>query len=379
MVELLTYLGLAILPFIILPGYEPRQPKEIVALLLALAIAVFALYKGQIKNVKNFWVYLIPTVVAFSTFFAMHSNLFIGFFNGKVFVPSAAPGSDNLWNYKAAVYLLIYFLCFLAIASSRLNIDKVMRITYICGVLTALYCIMQAFGMDQFLMIKPRSLIGSVKAAEVTGMIGQPTHVGAFLAITLPATIYCRRFLFACVIFLAIILSQSAFAIATASLVSLLSLVGNNRKLAVSILSIFVIVIPIFYYFHPLIDNGRFNIWQSMWTDFKSSHQVVTGLGTGAFSFIFPSMHNSAFRQAHNEYFEFVYNCGFIGAIVMLGFFYEFFKSAYRLFNHEKLRCLSYMMLASCLVSLGTFTWQLGTTAFYTIVTLGAFYNEQLA
>ena len=50
LIKALIALGLIITPFIVLSGYDTRDPKMAMALVFALAIGLLAFYKGELKR-----------------------------------------------------------------------------------------------------------------------------------------------------------------------------------------------------------------------------------------------------------------------------------------------------------------------------------------
>jgi len=376
MIQSLIIAGLIIIPTILVGGYEPRYPKEIASILFALAIALLGLKDGIPKS-KNIFLLGCIAIMVVSTVFVMQNNLIVGALNNGNFYPSNMDEAKNLWNYKPILYAILFYLMFSTISVAKINRDLILKVIMWVGFINSCYAIIQWFGFDQFVIVKPHHMIGAVESANVIGFIGQPTHLAIFLCICLPTIIYFKKWFMFPIYILGIIATQSAAGITSMCIIFILSLWNHKKWFILAIALVIVTIVLSFKLlpYHLISSNGRFSTWKFILSDLKDFRHIITGFGAGAYHFMSPAVHQNRFLQAHNEYLEFLYNCGIVGFLFLSASVIKTFKDGYIFLKDRSILVYAMMLVSSCLGALLNFPWQLGATIFYTVVILGLYYN----
>ena len=399
MILKLTAFGLILIPlyeiiFRLFPNVtvlagDTRSHKELMAVALALFIGLLALYQGKMKPFRNKWL----------LFFIGLQMVTI---NLMPRIPLVINNTDNsgFWVWKPMFQVLCFLLMGIALSSIEIkkrDIDKLMKIICFVMVIQAGYVILQSMGLDQFFRAKGIGAIGDVEFAERVGVLGHPTLVSPFIAMGIPIALYMRRFLFAVVMTLAVCLTHSQVAIGAMiiSLLAYICLVRPKNFLLVFPISLIGGITALKTGLLHINGNGRFEAWKSIIhgilnTKIEGYEGVdfsLFGHGLGSFPYLSPTVQGrldiGAFASAHNEYLEIFWCCGIFGvvlAVMALGYiFIKGFKDTTEKLDYT--RSLNIALLCSLLVSslsaLGTFTWQLGAHAFYTVFFVGLILNNK--
>lgn len=375
MVKYLLYIGLIVLPFLVVKGYDTRYPKELLSIGISLVIALSVLYQGRMKPFRNYWALGFVAWCYVATVFAPKINgLYL----------SGGGNMDGLWNFKPLFMMSVYLLALIAISSqvySAKTLNIIFKIIANCGFFMACYVILQFFGIDPVFSVKEAPEIKvAVTSPSLVGTLGQPTIAGAFLVLTVPFILLLRKYLYLAVICAALLAIKSDL-----SIVALFASVifyffnGKSWHLAIAgmilgILGFILLKVGIFS------DSGRFFMWQSIFDDVK--RVFFTGFGVGAFSYLFSVIHNhpSSWLQAHNEYLEVLWGAGIIGLFIMIKAIFWYFKKSFKHLDNENIRCLTCALFTLCLCAGANFIWHLGVFCFYTVVILGLLnskFNEE--
>ena len=399
MILKLTAFGLILIPlyeiiFRLFPNVrivagDTRSHKELMAVALALFIGLLALYLGKMKPFRNKWL----------LFFIGLQMVTI---NLMPRIPLVINGTDNsgFWVWKPMFEVLCFLLMGIALASIEIkkrDIDNLLKIICFVMVIQAGYVILQSLGLDQFFRAKGIGVIGSVEFAERVGVLGQPTLVSPFIAMGIPIALYMRKFLFAAVMALAVCLTHSQVAIGAMviSLLAYVCLVRPKNFLFVCPLTLISVAVAFKTGLLNVNGNGRFEAWKSIIhgildtkiSGYEGVDFSLFGHGLGSFPYLSPTLeganHMAKFTSAHNEYLEIWWCCGIFGvvlAVMALGYiFIKGFKDTTEKLDYT--RSLNIALLCSLLVSslcaLGTFTWQLGAHAFYTVFFAGLILNNK--
>ncbi len=390
-IRILIYIGLAIIPFFLRAGQGTREPKMELALGLALAICLLALFQGRFKARWNPWFPAILIYLMVSYPFAPPPVELI-----KANVP-------NLWAWKPTLAITIFMLMILTISSLHLRLrDRRLMLSIMtwAGVVMSGYVFMQFFGVDQFCIQKPDWYWPN----RIGGTMGNRTVVSPFIAMVIPLAIYLRRWWQAVIMFIAVAMCHGQMAVG-AMVVSLLFLLGTRGRrramVTAGVLVVMSLTLVIGYAFSErgrgfIDDSGRFPAWKATLEDWRQpspesapySH-ALTGLGVGSFSYVFHQQHdgefNKPFRHAHNEYLQVLYEMGIIGLVLMLGAMVWVFKKNfswrdvwYGRANHYRM-CLLASFVCISISALGAFVWQLAPNLFYTVVILGLLHKDMEA
>jgi len=376
----LVYLGLAVIPFVLIAGYDSRLPKEQISILLSCVIALFCLFNGLLKPVKNKWLFITFIFILISMTLIPKTSLVAGFFTGKEFFLTPDINIDGVWNFKPVLYCLIYLLYFISVSSVEWNVKKTFIIISWVGAVLSCFAIIQYFGFNQFLNIRPYEAIGNLPHKEITATLGQPTILSAFLGLCLPFSLYSKRydhFILSCVAILMTGSLNGIFAI----LLSFLVLLRN--KFAVIVIAIVLFSLAITYVaLKPSNFNGRIVTWGQTISDIKGDSdwskkikRPLTGYGLGAFPFISSTFHQSAWREVHNEYLQIAFSIGIIGLILFLCFLFNMFKDIFINYSMNGMNAIFIFLLIVCVSALSLFVFQLHAFIFYIVTILGISYS----
>jgi len=384
MIKRLIVAGLVTIPFLTLQGYNTRIPKMGLALGIALAIGLIAIFQGKLKSFKNKPLLILIFFLLISVYFSPKPDITLLGLN-----------VSNFWVWKPMFYISVFFLMLVTVSSlelSKEDIKLILNVMVWVGFIMALYCIVQSLNIEQFFTLNtkvaatihtPKNIIG--------GTLGHPTIVSPFIAMIIPIALYLKKRIKALIMFIAVCLTCSQVAIGAMMVSLVFYLSTKGRKSLISGCIIFTLALTILgggYFKSPQIkafvdDSGRFGTWKKIVTDIKSpinkegNRYSFTGFGSGSFGYIFPLKHDSIMHQAHNDYLEIAYNTGIIGLGLFLWAIFYIFKinfSFKRIWRGEadKYR-MALLSSFSCILICagGTFVFQLGCHLFYTLVIVG--------
>ncbi|MDD5355084.1 MAG: O-antigen ligase family protein [Candidatus Omnitrophica bacterium] len=378
MIKAIVNLGLIVIPFIIINGFGTREPKLYAGLLFSLILGLLSFWYGLYKPLKNYWINILIVFFVISYFLAPKPDL-------KLF-------SDQVgmfWFWKSFLFILIYYLGFNAIQSiyfTKQDKNYLFNIISYVGLVMALYCLLQGLRIEQFY-----SISGLNNTVIIKGTLGSLGIVASFLAMIVPIVLYMRKFLFAIVMVIAIILTHSLVAIIAliVSLLFYLSTFGKKQFITACLLFL-AMAVPILVFTYKDVKNHKFNadgyrfsVWKE--TVKETKNMPFTGLGLGTFNYTYYLKHHipgEDYRQAHNDYIELMYNSGIIGLSLFLLSIYWLYKQTYKIklifnktINRENMALLSsFTSIAIC--AGGLFIWQLGAHIYYTLIIAGLLHNN---
>ena len=388
--RLLIILGLVIIPFYeiflhALPFVQSLAPdsrvtKELIALVFALAIGLLAVWQGTLKPFRNKYFLILPVYILLSLIMSPHLQLNIN--NNEV-------GDFYFWKPFAEVLCFVFMI--FAVASYDGDVDGILRVMIICGVVMSGYVILQFLGFDQFWLAKGDTggihgnQFTAVPAHNIGGNLGQPTIVASWLVMMIPLAMYLKRWWMVIVMAISVFLCQSIMADGAIGLIWAISAVRYNRFLIIPI--IFILLAGGLWamthkaYVMSRMD-GRNEVWGEVLHDIKYGQILegqkfsITGVGLGRFSFVFPDRHHSPFQQAHNDMLEFIYNCGLVGGFLLLAGLFLMVKGVSPSQQGFSI-LLSFIAVFFC--SLGSFPFQLGAHQFYSAVLVGLLNNRRIS
>ena len=390
-VKLLINLGLVVIPFFIWPGYDTRQPKMALALMIALALSLLVIFNGSIKRFKNYWLLIFIGYLPINIYLAPKIEIILLRSNVGAF-----------WVWKPIFFIVVFSLMLIAISSikfSRKDIGTMFNIMVWCGFIMSLYVLSQWSYVDQFFVDNAYAANWNlIDNNRLGGTLGNPTIVSPFIAMIVPIALYLKRYIKAFVMCLAVYITHSQVAIG-ALIIALLFLIGakGKKRLIASCLTLLIVfsVLVGGYFKSPKIkdfvnDNRRFQVWSMIVKDLttpiiKDSHLTYpfTGFGIGSFGYTFHIKHRNNFLQAHNEYAELGYNTGLIGLILFLCGIGYMIRTNFSFRDVWKGRADRYRMtllssfICIALSACGTFSFQLGAHVFYVIIICGLLHNNK--
>lgn len=378
--KILIGAGLILIPFYSTPG-DTRTPKLMLALGFALALSLWVFFKGKMKSINNKWLYILIGYLFLSIQFAPQFK-----------IPIIGTDVMNFWVWQPFTMMLVFFLMLHALVSIELDINLYLKIISWVGLIMASYGILQFFGIEQFYILSSRPDNIHVPSCRLTGALGQPTLLASFIAMIIPICLYLRRYLFAIIIGIAVILTKSQVAIGAMAVSCLFLLAFNGKKWAISI-GIGVLVFSILFCvgwtgnvkFIQNRSSGRFLVWKNTISDLitplvkdNPRKYPFTGLGLGSYQYLHTVKYNDNFRSAHNEYIQFGNETGIIGFALLLCTMCVFIWNAFkeRVIRYKKYLLASFICSALC--AGGNFVWHLGAHIYYTIFILGLMINNNI-
>lgn len=374
----LLILSLILIPLCTQFSFLPILPDAIVdvkscklflAIMFALIIAIIEINRRGIARQNNKW----PAILV--AFVALHQFL----------VPHLAADDKkdqlliDLLGYLPLVYVFIYYLFFLALQNicNTLKAQSLIAKTLAwVGFICAIYLILQFFGLDDRQILNNAPNTSSTDGARMFSFLGHPNFAGTFIALCVPFAIYQREYLKLMVMAISVGLSESLFP-ATALCIGLMFYLwhktGESGKTLMSILIIFIICILVPNFIDGQVpfpsDSGRFPVWLAMWEDIKQA--PLFGYGFGSFAVIFNTRHHFVvpFQSAHNEFWQFIYGCGFVGGMIYLSTANSILSSTIKRVNKSEILLAytsSFAIILLC--SLGQFVWQVEPTRYISII-----------
>ena len=255
------------------------------------------------------------------------------------------------------------------------DIDRILRyFSYVIGII-AMYCILQQLDLDQF----HKHFNTEGLPDQIVGTIGNPTHLGAWLAIALPVLYYARTKFSTISILLVwtvILLTSSVSALVTAIILTVFynyfyQIRFKHERFLFGIIGIIGVVAVYLKGFDWIANSllnphGRFTYWQSIYPLFKEAPILGGGLGK-IMSF------NQHWKHVHNEYYQLAIEGGLIGLGIVIWGIYEYFKRFIQLERTKLSVCLVTMFIGFLLLSMTNFTchlWQVGTLAMFSYSSL---------
>lgn len=380
-IKLLIGIGLIVIPFALMPGAKGRPLKLAIALGLAFAISLLALYQGKLKRFSNKWALIFIGYLLVSILLApklavkYNSNL----------------DMSNFWVWQPTFHILVFALMIITVYSidwKKIEIRTMFSAMVWVGFLTSLHMFYQAFHLRQFfVLVCDPALWSWPEQRHITGALGHNTHISPLVAMIIPLAIYMKKYIKAGLMVVAVFLANSQVAYG-AMIVSLLFYFGTfNRRQFVAAALVLLIGAGILiggYNMHPKIksfvkDSGRFREWKLVLEDVKNPlvkgdprTYTLTGYSIGSFIYTYPLRHrlHYAYHQAHSDYVELLYNTGFIGLSLFLCAMFYVIKPNLSFVDPARNALLSsFVCIAIC--AAGTFVWQLGTFVFYTAFIVG--------
>ncbi len=339
LIKLLIYIGLLI-PFIIFPKYDTREPKMIFALVIALLVSLLSIFRGKFRKFNNCWLFIFLGYIVISLSLIPH----IYTVDEYLVIP-------DIW--KPIFNVTVFSLFIVSVASIKFTKKELLNLTNFIinlSVIISIYTILQYLGIEQFF-----SIDGS---PFPQAFMGNPGVNGTFLAMIVPLAFFIdyKKGIF---IAIAIVLTNSQVAIG-AMLISLI-VVSVIKKRYYWIALILAALGVGFFKFN---DNGRIQEWIKIIKLILK--RPYTGYGMGAFQDIYTKI-SPEWLQAHNDYIEILFNTGIIGFLILGMFIFNVIRGHHRSINKYYIGSLIALLVAA----LGWFPFQLGAHIYYGCFIIG--------
>lgn len=369
---------------------ETREAKAFICWMICLAVGYFGFRNFEIKK-KNRWVtlFVFYTIATISMHPAFHLNVY-------------GVNLSGFWIAPVIVQMLGYYLMFLVVANAELDLNRIFKAIFYSGFFCACYVLIQALNFDQLFVLMPHEVVLGTPQPHLTSFLGQKTIAAAFIAMTIPFGFCFKRYFFMLIMSAAVILTMCKMAIASLVLGAVLYViltVRNHGAVVVVIIGALTLCACTGFLFldHKIHvqDNGRFGLWRDVLTDFRSPQVVddvprdaapdvktaiemgnqhtwvLTGVGPGAYPFVFVNKHESAWKHIHNEYIEVLYGWGVIGMVIFLmGWISVFFRGLWNCNSVAKSVLLTSLLIIS-INAATNFVWQVDPTRFLTVLITG--------
>jgi O-antigen ligase len=389
-IKTLIGFGITVIPFLMFSGYDTRQPKMVLALIVSFLVSLSAFFFGLFKPVKNIFAIFLMAFLVINIYLAPKINLL--FFGIPIINP---------WVWETGAKILVFFLFYCVMSS--IDLDKHDRNLFVsamvwCGFILSVYALFQFIGADQFGRMRDGNPLFN-SSVNICASLGQRTLFSSFVAMIIPFTIYQKRWAFGLVMFLALYLSDSqvAWMATIVSVIVYFSLKNKVLFVLGALLFLFCVSAVIYSPFskNPSLmritdTSGRTYVWDRVLEsttrplDGSQKSYPATGMGIGSFQYLvyehIPELKgfqgNVRWIEAHNEYIEWLYTSGVIGLVLMLLVIVWIVKSSFipwtGLFSLEpERRALLASFICICVCAFGTFVWHLGSHIFYTLVIAG--------
>lgn len=350
--------------------------KEFFALIFIFAICGYGISRGVKVISNNPFVNLFLLFLPLSIFNAPPYELML-----------AHQNLGNLWIWKATGWLLAYYIFYLIVKDLRIKESNIVFCISWAAIISAIYAFIQPslLNIDQFQATRTVEQIGHPKSPEITAMIGNPTYLGCFLALCFPFILIYKKWWWSVLVFGAILLCQSDFAVAGAIIAGIF--IVCMRSKGVVLLKVLVALTVFFGMFlysfwddirPKIVDNGRFSTWGKAFSDWKSPpilmiippnttpeykaylellnkrSNALTGRGPGSFPYLFSVKYNNKWDDPHNVYLRCLYEYGLFGLILLIGMIGFVFVKKFAMARQDKftLACYSSLIFI-CLASVG--------------------------
>lgn len=388
LIKSLINLGLILTPFFIWQGYSSREPKMALAVALALALGLLAVYEGKLKAFRNKWVLFFLGYMLLNFYFAPKPEVRMFDMNVSIF-----------WVWRPMFVIMCFALMLFTISSLEFTQEdrkRMLNIMVWSGFIISLYMFVQRLGFDQWFMHIGGNLKEELTPGNVGATLGNPVVASSLLILIIPVALYLRKFGKAFAMALAVCITESQMAIGSMFLgiIAIYALKNERRFIfVISLLIIAVGIIAALWLKYPqearkhISDKDRFRMWTEVVKDLKDpivensvARYPLTGYGMGSFAMIFPLKHKSEygrFSQAHNDYVELLFNTGIIGIVLFLSAIGKLFKDNFvecRADREKRYLLGSFICIAIC--ATGLFVFQLGAHAYFTVVILGLLNNK---
>lgn len=417
---------IALIPFCVWSSLPDgiRTPKEIASILGLIGIcwagSLYEKHKLTIKPLFLFWLWCFAVTIINSY------NIPILFANsGGGVIAFAADGKAGplttpiqLYAWKELFYITLSVFCIYTIASVKTSphygrffgshllsgnstpkeyIGIISRTIVWVSVITCIYALIQAIGLDNFFKVTNNTgMVAETNTKDfgltwhvshrIVSTIGNPTLLGAFLALCLPFTLYDKSKLakLALVLIVCVLVFAQGTTGIVASIVGILFyLLFKNRKLFIALLAVLMITgfvvskkIDIKDFINP---TGRIEVHKVAWDMVKD--RPLLGMGLGTFEWLvgnnpetFKKLDECKWKELHDEYGQIWFSTGLVGLGLFLWFISYCFVKFWRARNDESIVIAS-ALIAFLVCCITLFPMRIAPHAFYGVILTGLLLN----
>ena len=402
MIFFLLCFGMVVTPFFVLPGLDSRLPKEAFSLGVALSVVLLTFLKGGFKPFKNYWILLFLLFSYFSILFSPpFKDFMLAYKNGNTLEILVNRPIANLWMFKAEYYFLIYFLFMIVVASFEFKSNQIKTLLFLipfCGFIMSLFIFIQEAGLDPFFSKVTQEYNPDVNHLDkplIGGFMGQATLVSTFIAASIPIAVFLKRYFWVLCCLLALYFCESKTAWIALYVGMLLYFFSVQKRFHKSIGIVLVATALCFstFWFNkcPFYDaqslniqigmqaNGRVNITRQIIdffiTSIEGTKRTFWGIGPGSFHYVFSTIKNNQWWEAHNDPAEFLINFGIPGlGIIFMAVL--FMVNLCGIKNNAITPAIYSSLLILFITSLGTFSMQLSPNIVNACILVGLLHNK---
>lgn len=230
----------------------------------------------------------------------------------------------------------------------NINIKQFLIFVAVVGLINAIYTVLQTVCIEQFFVV--RSADNSYRLGDGTlthrmvGLMGNPSLLAIYLSMLLPIYLYLRKrwaYLTFALIVILIFMLNSTTAYASAFAGVLFYIFFTNKKffyisLGVTIIFVFLAfrLMDATTKFDMFNSSGRYQIWKigyEKWINKRAIEPLgaITGHGLHSWEYEIGEKSSdgySKWKEAHNDWFQILYETGVIGFGLAIGFLYSLFR-----------------------------------------------------
>lgn len=240
-------------------------------------------------------------------------------------------------KYPVLIFMPFFnYLCFVLFYKLsceylvKKDIERTLKWLSYSVFLVLIYCVLQKLNLDQFYNGFGTGV--GIRRAELVGTIGNPSHLGGYLALCQP--LYFDKGLFnkiaLVLLWVIILMTQSASGLLVAVVILFYHLIATKKWkcLAGLVLAGVIGGVVLSSKLHGFFGfSHRLEIWQVLFDIFKQ--KPITGQGLGILNAIKPSVEGivSVWRHAHCEPYQLAIEAGVIGLGLLIYGIYSWFLS----------------------------------------------------
>lgn len=283
-------------------------------------------FEAQITYSK-FWLCVLAGGIAYSVYLFRHIHVLFALVNMCILLGTVSVFNGelnmNLWPYM--YWLSAAFVASWYVSQPLETKEFAARCIVWAACASSVLAFFQMMDLDPIMQYGPN--ITQEDRIRPIGMLGQTTKFGVFLAMALPIAIVYRDYVSIFCIAVALYATKSSFAYlagAAGVLIVLRDIIGRKAIVYTVLGGISFVAFSRYmdWFGQMFLDNGRYAVWESALRAWIKN-QPVLGFGAGSFGHLYHKVFQpkelgyGAFIQAHNDYVQWLFDFGLIGAVVL--------------------------------------------------------------